>query len=92
LSYAAVNGQTPKAPPLSVAGTPAGDCSAFRREPVWPQLGAGGTSFNVFDKGTSAFDGKAIRRHVTIYFSADKAWPKMDLLIYLPADAGACEN
>jgi hypothetical protein len=46
-----------------------------------------GMSFDVFDKGTPAFDGKAIRRQVTVYFSADKNGPKMDLLIYLPADA-----
>jgi hypothetical protein len=41
-------------------------------------------SFDIFDKGTSAFDGKAIRKQVTIYFSKDKSGPKMDLLIYLP--------
>jgi hypothetical protein len=44
-------------------------------------------SFDVFDRGAPAFDGKAIRRQVTIYFSADKSGPKMDLLIYTPADA-----
>jgi len=44
-------------------------------------------SFDVFDKGTPALEGKAIRRQVTVYFSADKNGPKMDLLIYLPADA-----
>src|SRR6266436_9012287 len=44
-------------------------------------------SFDVFDKGTPALDGKAIRRQVTIYFSADKAGPKMDLLVYVPAAA-----
>ncbi|HYW48019.1 MAG TPA: glycosyl hydrolase [Bryobacteraceae bacterium] len=44
-------------------------------------------SFDVFDKGTPAFDGKAVRRQVTIYFSADKNGPKTDLLIYLPAGA-----
>ncbi|HTS63026.1 MAG TPA: hypothetical protein VMH28_13445 [Candidatus Acidoferrales bacterium] len=44
-------------------------------------------SFEVFDKGTPALDGKAIRRQVTVYFSADKSGPKMDLLIYLPAGA-----
>src|SRR5215831_14064396 len=44
-------------------------------------------SFDVFDKGTPAFEGKAIRRQVTIYFSRDKTGPKMDLLIYLPANA-----
>lgn len=44
-------------------------------------------SFDVFDKGTPALDGKALRRQVTIYFSADKAGPKMDLLVYVPANA-----
>src|SRR5450759_5184199 len=44
-------------------------------------------SFDVFDKGTPALEGKAIRRQVTIYFSADKAGPKMDLLVYVPANA-----
>ena len=44
-------------------------------------------SFDVFDKGTPALDGKAIRRQVTIYFSKNKSGPKMDLLIYLPANA-----
>ena len=28
-------------------------------------------SFDVFDKGTPALDGKAIRRQITVYFSAD---------------------
>ncbi|MDE3194847.1 MAG: acetylxylan esterase [Acidobacteriota bacterium] len=44
-------------------------------------------TFEVFDKGTSAFDGKATRKQITIYFSKDKAGPKMDLLLYLPAKA-----
>jgi hypothetical protein len=44
-------------------------------------------SFDVFDKGTPVFEGKAVRRQVTIYFSEDKAGPKMDLLVYLPLDA-----
>lgn len=41
-------------------------------------------SFDVQDKGTSAFDGRALRKQVTVYFGADKAGPKMDLLVYLP--------
>jgi hypothetical protein len=41
-------------------------------------------TFDVFEKGAPAFDGKAIRRQVTVHFGADK---KMDLLIYLPAHA-----
>jgi hypothetical protein len=46
-----------------------------------------GMSFDVFDKGTPALGGKAIRRQVTIYFSSNKSRPKMDLLLYLPAAA-----
>ncbi|HUB27167.1 MAG TPA: hypothetical protein VL992_17200 [Tepidisphaeraceae bacterium] len=48
----------------------------------------GDMSWNVFDTGTPAFGGKAIRKQITIYFSADKSGPQMDLLLYLPADAG----
>ena len=44
-----------------------------------------GMSFDVFDKGTPAFGRKAIRKQVTIYFSADRKGPKLDLLEYLPA-------
>jgi hypothetical protein len=44
-----------------------------------------GMTFDVFEKGALAFDGKAIRRQVTVYFSSDKAGPKMDMLIYVPA-------
>ena len=42
-------------------------------------------SFNVFDKGTPALDGKAIRKQVTVYFTKDTSKYKMDILIYLPA-------
>jgi len=44
-------------------------------------------SFDVTDKGTPALGGKAIRKQVTISFSKDPAWPKIHLLIYLPAAA-----
>lgn len=44
-------------------------------------------TFNVFDKGTPALDGKAIRKQVTVYFTKDTSDYKMDILIYLPADA-----
>jgi len=44
-------------------------------------------TFDVFDKGTPAFDGRATRRQVTIYFAPDKSGPKLDLLLYLPANA-----
>lgn len=43
--------------------------------------------FEVTEKASPAFDGKAIRSQVTIYFTKDQNGPKMDLLIYLPADA-----
>jgi hypothetical protein len=44
-------------------------------------------SFDVTDKGTPALNGKAIRKQVTISFSKDPTWPKIHLLIYLPAAA-----
>jgi len=44
-------------------------------------------AFDVTEKGTPALDGKAIRRQVTISFSKDPTWPKIHLLIYLPAGA-----
>lgn len=46
-----------------------------------------GLSFQVFDTGTPAFDGKALRKQVRIYFTKDTADQYMDLLIYLPAKA-----
>src|SRR5215207_7616426 len=55
----------------------------FGRSPGRPS----GMSFDVFDKGTPALGGKALRRQVTVYFSRDKAGPKMNLLVYLPAGA-----
>jgi hypothetical protein len=55
----------------------------FGRAPGRPA----GMSFDVFDKGTPALGGQAIRRQVTVFFSKDKGGPKMDLLLYLPAAA-----
>lgn len=46
-----------------------------------------GESFDVTDKGTPALDGKALREQVTISFSKDPSWPKIHLLMYVPADA-----
>lgn len=43
--------------------------------------------FTVFDKGTPAFNGKAIRKQVTVYFTKDTSDHKMNLLIYLPVNA-----
>lgn len=42
-------------------------------------------SFEVFDDGTSSFDGRAIRKQVRIGFGRDDMY--VDLLIYLPAAA-----
>jgi hypothetical protein len=44
-------------------------------------------TFKVYEKGTPALDGKAIRRQVTVYFTKDTSNFKMDLLIYFPANA-----
>lgn len=56
----------------------------FGRSPGRPP----GMSFDVFDKGTPALGGKAIRRQVTISLSGAGLQPvKIDLLIYLPAGA-----
>jgi hypothetical protein len=55
----------------------------YGRAPARPA----GMSFDVFDNGTPSFGGKATRRQVTIYFTKDKAGPKLELLVYLPAAA-----
>jgi hypothetical protein len=43
-------------------------------------------SFDVHDKRTPSFDGKALRKQVTIYFTKDKSDNYLDLLIYLPVN------
>src|SRR5262245_26612301 len=44
-------------------------------------------TFEVTSIEKKALGGKAVRKEVTIYFTGKKDGPKMDLLIYLPADA-----
>jgi len=44
-------------------------------------------SFDVFEKGKTVYNGKAIRKQVTIYFTEETSRYKADLLIYLPANA-----
>lgn len=44
-------------------------------------------SFDVFEKGASAFDGKAVRRQITIHFARGASARTLDLLLYLPANA-----
>jgi hypothetical protein len=55
----------------------------FGRAPARPKE----MTFEIVEQGAPAFDGKAVRRQVTIHFTKDRSGPKMDLLIYLPANA-----
>jgi hypothetical protein len=55
----------------------------FGKMPSRPQE----MTFKVFDKGTPAFNGKATRKQVTVYFTKDTSDHKMNLLIYVPAAA-----
>lgn len=55
----------------------------YGRIPAMPK----NLSFDVFDKGTPALNGKAIRKQVTVYLTSDTSDHKMELLIYLPAEA-----
>jgi hypothetical protein len=43
--------------------------------------------FEVFDKGTPALGGKALRRQATIHLAKDPAAPTIQLVEYLPANA-----
>ena len=52
----------------------------FGRMPGRPKQ----VKYDVFDKGTPALDGKAIRRQVTLVFSPEQ---KVDVVLYLPAGA-----
>jgi len=53
----------------------------YGRAPVRPA----DESFDVFDSGSSALNGKAIRKQVRICLSKDKNGPCIQLLVYLPA-------
>lgn len=55
----------------------------YGKMPAAPQ----NLTFNVFDKGTTVFNGKAIRKQVTVYLTKDTSDHRMEILIYLPADA-----
>ncbi|MES2177555.1 MAG: acetylxylan esterase [Gemmatimonadota bacterium] len=43
--------------------------------------------FRTNEKSAPALGGKATRRQVTVFFTKDTAGPKVDLLLYLPANA-----
>jgi hypothetical protein len=55
----------------------------YGRAPGRPEM----MTFEVFDRGEKALGGKAVRRQVAVRFTGDDDGPRMDLLIYLPADA-----
>jgi hypothetical protein len=44
-------------------------------------------SFELFSTDRAALGGKAVRKQVTAHFAGKKDGPKMDILIYLPANA-----
>lgn len=44
-------------------------------------------TFEVVERAGTAFDGKAVRRQVTVWFTGDRGGPHMDLLLYVPAGA-----
>ena len=52
----------------------------FGRAPGRPA----GERFDVFDRGTPALGGKAVRKQVTIYFAKDMAAPSIQLVEYVP--------
>ncbi|HWV57778.1 MAG TPA: hypothetical protein VNZ57_10030 [Longimicrobiales bacterium] len=43
--------------------------------------------FDVTEQAGTAFDGRAIRRQVTVHFTRDPEGPQMDVLMYIPANA-----
>ena len=55
----------------------------YGRAPLAPKE----MTFRVIDKGTPALGGKAIRKQVTVYFTKDTSDHKMDILMYIPANA-----
>jgi hypothetical protein len=55
----------------------------FGRSPGRPK----DLNFEVVEQGAPAFDGRAVRSQVTIYFNKERTGPKMDLLVYVPANA-----
>jgi len=59
------------------------ETTQFGRSPGRPA----GLRFEVFDKGTPALGGAALRRQVRLVFTDAPGAPTADLLIYLPANA-----
>ena len=61
------------------------ESTQFGRAPGRPSR----VTIDAFDTGTPAFDGTAIRRQTTLYFTNDRSGPKAELLTYVPAHAAA---
>ncbi len=55
----------------------------FGRSPAHPT----GISYDLFDKGTLAYNGAVKRKQLTVRFSSQASGPKADVLIYVPANA-----
>jgi hypothetical protein len=45
--------------------------------------------FETTSEDRQALGGKAVRKEVSVYFNGDKSGPRMDILMYLPAEAKA---
>jgi hypothetical protein len=56
------------------------EANVFGRSPAPPKH----IGFRIFEIDKNALGGKAIRKQVTIYFSAKKDEPNADLLVYIP--------
>ncbi len=54
----------------------------FGHAPKRPRL-----THEVFERGAVAFEGKAVRRQLTIWFTEDAKGPKADVVVYLPPEA-----
>jgi hypothetical protein len=59
------------------------ETEVYGRSPGRPK----GMTFEPIEIERSALGGKAVRKQVMVYFSADKNGPKMEMLVYLPAGA-----
>ena len=55
----------------------------FGRAPTRPS----GLVFEVTSVESEALSGKAVRKEVSVFFRQDRQGPRMDILVYVPADA-----